>query len=287
MNGKHRGALLAASLLAGSSLVGASLPAPAFAAENPCNYTYDSASGFEYAGHYRDNLHVPASHVDTSSGEEAQCLLTALSQAPDKRVPGPGPIDGLWDQESIDSMKAAQTWANQLWGTGLDVDGWPGPGSWQALRKLTGTKTQMAGSPANPAPSQDGWKNCPSNTVCFWVDGGFAPANAMGELRGGFSATNLGKFPNSLCTSGNWNDCLSSFYNNTSSDVYFYENDPVPSNGNGVSGGVLKVAPGVKCAVLPNWDVSGTPDGMSPNDKITSIATYIHYSGEPGLITTC
>lgn len=120
------GAMLAAATLAVPAVV------PAATAQASVTCTYSTASnGYEYAGHYSGLTAVPSATQDTSSGEEAQCLLVYAGY-------NPGGVDGVFGKNSQAAMKLFQAHMNADFGAGLKVDGFPGPQSWPRLRWYAG-----------------------------------------------------------------------------------------------------------------------------------------------------
>lgn len=83
--------------------------------------------GEEFAGHYSGNTVSPSTTQDTSSGEEAQCLLIRAGY-------DPGPLDGVFGPRSQAAARAFQSDMNSLFGAQLAVDGIPGPHTWPWLR---------------------------------------------------------------------------------------------------------------------------------------------------------
>ncbi|MGW6709182.1 peptidoglycan-binding domain-containing protein [Streptomyces sp. NPDC054956] len=93
--------------------------------------------GFEYAGHYSGITVVPSKTQDTSSGEEAQCLLKLGAQY--YNMPGwdPGTVDGVFGPRSQTAFHNFQVSMNSWFNAGLAVGGnqdLPGPNAWKWLR---------------------------------------------------------------------------------------------------------------------------------------------------------
>ncbi len=125
MKFSRRGALVLAPVFLG---VGALL-APATPAQAAgCSYRGDASTEYEYAGNYSGLTVVPSKTSVTSAGVEAQCLLLRLGY-------NPGPVDGVFGSKSQAAMKQFQQWSH-VYGSGLSVDGMPGPKSWPWLRWL-------------------------------------------------------------------------------------------------------------------------------------------------------
>lgn len=79
-----------------------------------------------------------------------------------------------------------------------------------ATGRSTGSAATVgAGSMAVPAtaPSQ-----CPSGSLCFWVDAGYV--GKMGKVSGNNGS--WAKFSESQCAGGTWNDCASALVNHKS-----------------------------------------------------------------------
>ena len=85
-------------------------------------------SGFGYAGHYNGLTTIPSTTQITAAGIEAQCLLIRYGSY------NPGPVDGVFGNNSRAAMRQFQIDMNNVWGAGLTTDGLPGPQSWKWLR---------------------------------------------------------------------------------------------------------------------------------------------------------
>lgn len=95
--------------------------------------------GGYYFGYYLGNVIVPATDQVTDAGLEAQCQLDLWHNLMPDDVRHPGPIDGVFGEQSQAAMSDAQRWVNEYGegdpdGGDLDVDGLPGPQSWGPLR---------------------------------------------------------------------------------------------------------------------------------------------------------
>jgi hypothetical protein len=139
VNRRARTTVAALSLALSASVLPLTMAAPASASVS-CSYSGNASQyfdangyryyGFEYAGHYSGLTVVPSTTRDTSSGEEAQCLLVHAGY-------DPGTIDGVFGPHSQAAMHQFQTDMNNWYGAGLATgpgQDLPGPNAWKWLR---------------------------------------------------------------------------------------------------------------------------------------------------------